>query len=239
MISMVIRSFLLLTIIFSNYGCIYRSMTSFPTPSKQIQYDSIKPVRLLVFLAGDRCTEICRKGDKSADCAENVNMCKSWIKDWMPADFASEGGVTSVFKYYPPRKKRFIQQISNIATELCKTEKSLNCFYDSPDPSDDQNYSSTVTIKIGGFSRRIHWSLYLSSFSLLLFPGFFKEEWDLEISRTVLKNRIEQIHIPATEIKHWFGWPFLLWGSAFAISDEKVLSEIIEYSVLNNTSPSQ
>lgn len=238
MTSMVIRSLLLLTIIFSNFGCIYRSMTSFPPSPKQIQNDSKRPIRLQVFLAGDRCIEFCRKEDKSSNCAGDTNICKSWIKDWMPADFASEGSATSVLKYYPARKKSFIQQISNIATELCKTKKNLNCFYDSPDPSDDQDYSSTVTVKIGGFQRRIHWSLYLSSFSLLVFPGFFKEEWNMEISRTDLKIRVEQIHIPITEIKHWFGLPFIFWGSAFAISDEKVFTEIIEYSLLNNTVPS-
>ncbi|MEI1278980.1 hypothetical protein V6Z05_11690 [Leptospira venezuelensis] len=231
---MVIRSLLFITIILSYYGCIYRSMTSFPASPKQIQNDSTKPVRLLVFLAGDRCIEVCRKEDKSPNCAGNPNVCKTWIKDWMPADFASGSAVSSAFKYYPPRKKWFIEQISNIATELCKNKKNLNCFYDSPDPSDDQNFSSTVTVKIGGFHRNIHWSLYLSSFSLLIFPGFFKEEWSLEISKTDLKNRVEQIHIPTTEIKHWFGWPFLFWGPAFAISDEKVFTEILEYSLLNN-----
>ncbi|TGK03480.1 hypothetical protein EHO58_13735 [Leptospira selangorensis] len=232
---MIIRSLFFLTIIFPSYGCIYRSMTSLPTVPKQVQNNSIKPVRLQVFLAGDRCIEFCKKEDKSPNCDGNTNICKSWIKDWMPADFASGNAVSSVFKYYPPRKKWFIEQISHISTELCKTKKDLNCFYDSPDPSDDQNYSSTITVKVGGFQRRIHWSLYPSSFSLLLFPGFFKEEWNIEISRIDLKNRVEQIHIPSTEVKHWFGWPFIFWGAALAISDEKVLTEIIEYSLHYNT----
>ncbi|WP_125172155.1 hypothetical protein [Leptospira haakeii] len=60
----------------------------------------------------------------------------------------------------------------------------------------------------------------------------------MEISRTDLKNRVEQIHIPSTEIKHWFGWPFIFWGPTFAISDEKVFTEIIEYSLHYNTAPS-
>ncbi|PJZ24921.1 hypothetical protein CH352_10095 [Leptospira hartskeerlii] len=200
---------------------------------KPDQTKSLKPIKLQIFLVGDRCVEFCKKGDPSSFCVDNdkTNTCKLWIKDWMPADFASENGVSSAFKYYPPRKRKFIEQISLIASELCKDRKSWNCFYDSIGPSNDQNFSSAIIIKIGSFHRKIHWSLYLSSFSLLLFPGFFKEEWNMEISNVDQKNKTQQIQIPAIEIKNWFGWPFVLWGPAFAFSDEKALAEIIKYSI--------
>ncbi|TGK19391.1 hypothetical protein EHO61_07935 [Leptospira fluminis] len=79
-----------------------------------------------------------------------------------------------------------------------------------------------MEIKIDGFDREMHWSLVLSSFSLLVLPGYFQERLDFRVFKMMDENG--KMLLPAVDrgdsLRHWFGWIFFVWGPMVSDSVE-------------------
>ncbi|PJZ71531.1 hypothetical protein CH373_03335 [Leptospira perolatii] len=162
--------------------------------------------------------------------------CKKYKIAWIPIQLLSYEKTLFDPEFYSERKRGFFLKLPKILETYCI--KTIRCsLFDGENPkpkveSDSRDHSENILeIKILGIDKKIHWSLYASSFSLLIFPGFFRESLHLEITKAQGENRINPVQLGTPTIKNWFGWIFFLWGPLASYSEEDLFLDVLEQAL--------
>ncbi|TGK14110.1 hypothetical protein EHO60_01845 [Leptospira fletcheri] len=201
--------------------------------SGQIRKDSPfgkKKTELVLLLKGDTCAEFCGQTERSDSCTKPSD-CKQAVTGWFRAEEFVDQARFSFRQYYPKRKWEFLSGLSGRLAEFCRDESNGCTYRTSKYSSGFEEVPSKIEIKIDGFDREMHWSLYLSSFSLLVFPGYFQERLDFRASKTTGENGKVPLPTVDDRLRHWFGWIFFLWGPMLSDSVEDLFFSELKQTI--------
>ncbi|WP_232224609.1 hypothetical protein [Leptospira fainei] len=120
-----------------------------------------------------------------------------------------------------------MRNIPDAVSGLCEENKNWSC-HGGRIGNEKNATDRYIEIRINGFEREIHWSLYAASFSLLLFPGYFSETVNLDIDYSIDGKLYSVNFSEKPNWSYWFGWIFFPWGSFASAPDEKLFLGILE-----------
>ncbi|MBE7413273.1 MAG: hypothetical protein L6Q54_14995 [Leptospiraceae bacterium] len=220
-------------------NCLYTNVSNtFSTP---IQKSYKEKIRVFALIKGYACVEICSQNDKSPVClGKEKDSCKNFAFGWYPVEFIRDEKYFKVSPAYPVKKYKFLY---NLPTHLLK--KYTTGVHSTIEYSPIQSlreleaaypkgqFKNSLFVKILDFDRKTHWSGIVSIFTLLLFPGFFKEFINIEISFFDNEGKPTVLNPNLPFLKHWLGWIFFLWGPLFSDNEKDLISSSLE-SLLGN-----
>lgn len=182
--------------------------------------------RLSVLLKGEYCAEICKSSEHSPICSKEGD-CKRSLVGWFPLESFRNETAVSFRQFYPKRKWNLLRDLPETISNFCAENQNWDCG-ENRIGSGKNSAERRVEIRINGFERRIHWSLYAASFSLLLLPGYFHESMILDIDYFADGKHTSVIISEKPNWNYWFGWIFFPWGPFASASDEKLFLESVK-----------